>query len=86
MLAAITETNPNMSKTFDGHSVTVTVDELVRAIDMMGLTPTVSAGKLYHAILQLQATPYTPRPRATPAQRKMLLQRKSNSRCLFTVI
>ena len=38
-------------------SVTITLDELARAIDDMGLTPTVSAELLYQAILQIHAPP-----------------------------
>jgi hypothetical protein len=42
--------------------ITVTLDELARSIDNMGLTQIVSAGLLYHEILQVQASqasPYT---------------------------
>jgi hypothetical protein len=74
VLAAIIETNPMSSrKISSGLPIAVSLDELARA---MGLTPTVSAGLLYHAILQVQAPPYTPRPPTMLAQRKALLQRK----------
>jgi len=55
-------------KTSNDPSVTVTLDELARAINNMGLAPTVSAELLYHAILQVQASPYTPQSQITPAQ------------------
>lgn len=50
-------------------SVTVTLDELARAIVNMGLP--VSAELLYQEILQIQAPPSTnaPQPPITPAQR-----------------
>jgi hypothetical protein len=65
-------------------SVTVTLDELARAIDNMGLTPTVSARLLYHVILQVQVPPTTPQPPIT-AQQNVLHQRKSNS-CQYLII
>lgn len=72
-------------KTSGGPSVTVTLDELARAIDRIGLTRSVSAGILYHSILQVQAprAPSTPRPPTTLARRKAILQSKSNSRYLW---
>lgn len=60
----------------NSHFITaVTLDELRRAIENMGLTQTVSAELLYRAILQVQSPPrHTPEPQITPDQRK------SNSR------
>lgn len=51
-------------------SVTVTLDELARAIENIGLP--VSAELLYQEILQIQAppSPNAPQPPITPAQRK----------------
>ena len=53
-------------------SVTITLDELARAIDNMGLTPTVSAELLDQAILQIHAPPNHDAPQPlnpiTPAQ------------------
>ena len=41
-------------------SITVTLDELSRALDQMGLTVSVPATRMYHTILQLHATQPTP--------------------------
>jgi hypothetical protein len=50
-------------------SVTVTLDQLLLAIDKMGLTKSVSAAELYHTILQLQSMPSIspPSPPSPPA-------------------
>lgn len=85
MLETHHRTNPTMSspKTSSGPSVTITLDELARAIDQMGLTQSVSVGILYHSILQVQAPPSTPRPPTTLARQKAILQSKSNSQYLW---
>jgi hypothetical protein len=56
-------------------TVTVTLEELSRALDQMGVAASVSAAGLYHAILQVQKTdkPFSPPP-STPDRRRALLQ------------